>query len=438
MRIIIKKISNAFKQWNFPVHWMLGVFAVLDIFLFRYYNTTDFERTYSYTYAPFIELITVVILLLINLVFLVNIISFFFSVIYVHNILKRDTNLYFKFNTQDNKNTLELNLPIWVKPIFGHIKVGIEFENDTLNTQLFDVYNLPTRILIPLNHINNYKLKSLQLYQIDMLYFFKVKRQWLFDQSITQYPVEIEDFNYIMSTRKYMRSEEQHSDIKNKSLGEWLNFKDYENGDDVKRILWKVYAKNKSLVVRHQENFTFDNAESHIYIAFHVKHFDKVWGNVYTQQYALDMYKNVVWNLAAALRSADSRQIFHLPSFQDIATIDDFKEKLVAQTWVHNDHWAILQKSVTLVIPDTMDYNALETILEEASGQISHVVVIESIQASSSSILLVWMKKLLFKNHLFNDDQRLHFHSSGIIANKERILGYLNRQDLDVEIIKLA
>src|SRR5690606_33123022 len=35
--------------------------------------------------------------------------------------------------------------------------------------------------------------------------------------------------------------------------GEFLNYKDFESGDDVRRVVWKLYAKYRELVVRIPE-----------------------------------------------------------------------------------------------------------------------------------------------------------------------------------------
>ena len=37
--------------------------------------------------------------------------------------------------------------------------------------------------------------------------------------------------------------------------GEWLNYKNYEASDDPRRIVWKIYAKNKELVIKTPEIF---------------------------------------------------------------------------------------------------------------------------------------------------------------------------------------
>jgi len=45
--------------------------------------------------------------------------------------------------------------------------------------------------------------------------------------------------------------------------GEYLNYKDFESGDDVRRIVWKVYARTGQLVVRIPE--IMDPYASHVY-----------------------------------------------------------------------------------------------------------------------------------------------------------------------------
>jgi len=85
--------------------------------------------------------------------------------------------------------------------------------------------------------------------------------------------------------------------------GEYLNYKDFESGDDVRRIVWKVYAKNRELVVRVPE--IFDPYASHIYFyaSFHsdlaVKHH-----NAFTAE-MLNYYKNRVWTAFETLNGKE-------------------------------------------------------------------------------------------------------------------------------------
>jgi hypothetical protein len=46
--------------------------------------------------------------------------------------------------------------------------------------------------------------------------------------------------------------------------GEFLSYKDFESGDDIRRIVWKIYARSGELVVRVPE--TRDPYASHVYI----------------------------------------------------------------------------------------------------------------------------------------------------------------------------
>ena len=61
--------------------------------------------------------------------------------------------------------------------------------------------------------------------------------------------------------------------------GELLNYKNFETNDDVRRIVWKIYAKNKELVVRIPE--TNDPYASHIY--FYASFYNAISNDVYEE-----------------------------------------------------------------------------------------------------------------------------------------------------------
>src|SRR6185312_7478147 len=77
--------------------------------------------------------------------------------------------------------------------------------------------------------------------------------------------------------------------------GELLNYKNFENNDDIRRIVWKIYAKNKELVVRIPE--TNDPYASHIY--FYASFYNAISNDVYEEfnEVFLDNFKTAIWNI---------------------------------------------------------------------------------------------------------------------------------------------
>ena len=78
--------------------------------------------------------------------------------------------------------------------------------------------------------------------------------------------------------------------------GDLFNYKDFEAGDDVRRIVWKVFAKNRSLVVRIPERLEPYASHLYFYASFYsIKNSN--WLNERFLQAMLNNYKNSIWSI---------------------------------------------------------------------------------------------------------------------------------------------
>ncbi len=62
-------------------------------------------------------------------------------------------------------------------------------------------------------------------------------------------PAENTDWLY----SKHPEREEEHTPHMQRRAGDWLHLKSFEPGDDVRRIVWTLYARHKALMVRWQD-----------------------------------------------------------------------------------------------------------------------------------------------------------------------------------------
>lgn len=190
-----------------------------------------------------------------------------------------------------------------LRPLLGYIRIRLRY--DTMHySKKFDVISRNTGKLInttlegvyhwDLPEIREYRIEQVLIYFEDFFQFFSFavglpannsfytppKTQSLSD--ITTFPRKTED--------QTVRIEELK-----KIEGEYINYKNFENSDDVRRIVWKIYAKNKELVVRIPE--ILDPYASHIYFypSFYSKF--KTGGNAVLEVPFLNYYKTVCWSL---------------------------------------------------------------------------------------------------------------------------------------------
>jgi hypothetical protein len=115
-------------------------------------------------------------------------------------------------------------------------------------------------------------------------------------------------------------------DVPKRVEGEYINYKEFESGDNIRRIVWKIYAKSGQLVVRIPE--TRDPYASHLY--FYSSYFQDVGlqGGIFDQE-LLNVYKDKIRNLLEALER--NGYDVNLPSDQEIpklAGVSDKKNEL--------------------------------------------------------------------------------------------------------------
>ncbi len=124
-------------------------------------------------------------------------------------------------------------------------------------------------------------------------------------------------------------------DTLRKVQGEYLNYKDFESGDDVRRVVWKVYARSRDLVVRIPE--IYDPYASHIYFyaSFHAG-----WINDQVDGFAAEMlnfYKNKVWTAFETL-SHQEVEIRYI-SDQYAGEIDTLSDKEAVRRVISRSAW---------------------------------------------------------------------------------------------------
>jgi hypothetical protein len=117
--------------------------------------------------------------------------------------------------------------------------------------------------------------------------------------------------------------EQKHRiEIPRRVEGEYVNYKEFETGDNIQRIVWKIYAKSGQLVVRIPE--TKDPYASHLYLyASYFHGFGSSGGAFETE--LLNVYKDQLRNLYEALlkNGYDVR----LPHDQEIPKLAGVSEK---------------------------------------------------------------------------------------------------------------
>jgi hypothetical protein len=191
------------------------------------------------------------------------------------------------------------------RPILGFVK-GRLYYDDNVMTETFALLTnkrLPrsfrrtaiagkSRLYLP--DIKEYELKGGFVYFQDMLHIFSLAVSQPISGHFYQPPVLSKGPDHEVSPKKTENLDVRIDQLRRVD-GEYLNYKDFESGDDVRRIVWKVYAKNRDLVVRVPELFEPYASHLYMYASFYSGGI-KGTGNAYAAE-MLNYYKNCVWTI---------------------------------------------------------------------------------------------------------------------------------------------
>lgn len=206
-------------------------------------------------------------------------------------------------SSEGSSQTISLYLHPVLQPALGYIRIRLNYDQThfsnkfnlvkqgkikLLNTTLEGIYKWE------LPEIREYRIEKVIIYFEDFFQFFSFATP-VYTVNSFYAPPQSQELNRVDAFPR--KTEEQSIRIEElkKIEGEYINYKNFESSDDVRRIVWKIYAKNKELVIRIPE--ILDPYASHIY--FYASFFSKfkVDGNEIIDGPFLNYYKTIGWSL---------------------------------------------------------------------------------------------------------------------------------------------
>jgi len=297
------------------------------------------------------------------------------------------------------------------RPILGFIKGRLYYDDNVMTDRFALLTNKrkaqslrraaitgKSRLYLP--DIKEYDLKGGFIYFEDMLHIFSLAAAQPISGHFYQPPV----INGHHDAEVYPKKTE-NMDVRIEQMrrveGEYLNYKDFESGDDVRRIVWKVYAKNRELVVRVPE--MFEPYASHLY--FHVSFYAAVkrhWLNEGYVKEMLNYYKNCAWTIYDTL-SKKEWEMRYIPD-QSFTLPDQLTEEEQTARILSNSTWQTdkpLQQyfnpktGAVLCISSLIDSKELQELLERCDAStVVYFVKVSGILGSFAP--LTWLRRLIF------------------------------------------
>ncbi|HRO43116.1 MAG TPA: DUF58 domain-containing protein, partial [Flavipsychrobacter sp.] len=183
--------------------------------------------------------------------------------------------------------------------------------------------------------------------------------------------------------------------------GEYLSYKDFEAGDDVRRIVWKVYAKNRDLVVRMPEMFEPYASHLYFYASFHAAVKSQWLGEGFLKE-MLNYYKNNVWTVYDTLSRKDWEMRF-VPD-QSFNMPEHLEASERSACIISNSSWQTenslagyfsTKRGAVLCISSLTDPEELRNLLDQCDAA-TVVYFVKCSQVFRHFVAWHWLKRLIF------------------------------------------
>ena len=333
-----------------------------------------------------------------------------------------------------------------LKPFLGFVKLRLQYDGKNFSDK-FALAELKHNRLISLNYegdyawqlpeIKEYHIEKLILYFEDLFQFFSFTVSLPVQDYFHTHPFSpsVEDFS--ISPRKTEETTTRIEELK-KVEGEYLNYKNFEDNDDVRRIVWKIYAKNKDLVVRIPEILDPYASHAHMYVSF-FNNFE-ITGNATAEIFFLNYYKSVVWAAYQKL----GKEGFDVKYIADQQTPNRHftEQQQQIQYTITTSNWqkekdlktfANMKDASVIVLSSLCNANDAEELFNNRVGGTVFVFVrlTKSLQHSYLASLLQWLFIQQEKNdiEMYKTNWRLSLLRSKVVQNEKKLESIFAKHD---------
>ncbi|MBL7719470.1 MAG: DUF58 domain-containing protein [Flavipsychrobacter sp.] len=418
--MISKQLRWKIKYWlqyfPFTLNTLLCTLAVYFAYKLLYRPPNPKKIEYN-AFQPFIILMAKMALWFVAGVILLSLLSTLASWIYYLYLSQKEKHrLQVDFtldSVKGKKNKLFLSAQIEgaYRPLLGFVKGRLFYDNYEMTDRFTLLSNRwkekswglaaitgKSRLLLP--DIKEYQLNGGFVYFQDMLHIFSLAVAQPVKGHFYQPPVLAED-----DDREVYPKKTEQMDVRIEQMrrveGELLNYKDFEAGDDVRRIVWKVYAKNRELVVRTPEMFEPYASHLYFYASFHAAVKGSWLGEGYMKE-MLNYYKNYVWTAYDTL-SRKEWEMRYIPD-QNLTVPEQLGEAEKSARIISNSNWHTDQsvamyfkprQGAVLCISSLVEPEELKNILSQCDSS-TVVYFVRVSRVFRSFVAWHWLKRAIF------------------------------------------
>jgi hypothetical protein len=187
-------------------------------------------------------------------------------------------------------------------PFAGMLKAGLTFDKD--HEALIVLKKQKNRIAfgkkeLSLPNIQSYDLDKVTLFFQDIFRMFSFKVEFKHKVSIVVLPISDADIDLSNVSSTSDKNDIRTNTVQRKE-GEFLHFKHFESSDDIRRIVWSVYAKTKELIVRTIELHSMYASRIDLYASF-CNNYQNILNKTVSDAF-LNHYKTNIWEVYLSLK----------------------------------------------------------------------------------------------------------------------------------------
>ncbi len=385
-RFILRRIG-----FYIPFTWYFVLFCVAGIIGYQWLQSQAGipDSAYKDIFALLLRFAILFVISIFSVALLTVLISFLFF-----SWKKRKTGIDFRITTPSRedsaqpKQTVAFYIHPVLKPLLGFVKVRLKYDSIHFSEKFLIVKRADKKVFsTTINGVYNWQLPEIKEYRIDkaIIYFedffqfFSIAITINASNSFHTQPATRSSKMIKAFPRKTEETSTRIEELK-KVEGELINYKNFESNDDVRRIVWKIYAKNKELVVRIPE--ILDPYASHMYLYPSFFTSLNVQGNEVVEIPFLNHYKTVIWSVYKQLLQK-GYEVKYIPD-QDVSQTqmesaeEQVKYSISVSRWqteLELRDYVKTRDASVIVISSLSDVAQVQELIEAHGSEISFIFI---------------------------------------------------------------
>jgi len=342
------------------------------------------------------------------------------------------------------------------RPWLGVVRVRLLYDDGLLTSKLTLLGNerekgrffrkgILGKQALQLPDIKTYQLQGSFVFFEDMLHLFSLAsflpQTGHFFQAPRAHRAAIEEQQPQQATQADVRVETSRL-----TPGDYVHYKDFEGEDDIRRIVWQVYAKSRSLVVRIPERRDFYASHLSFYASFHTGWPPEQLHHAFAAE-MLNYYKNCIWTAVSVLLKKDVPLKFIPDQPFETAQVEQQGRRIQMQLsyayWHRDmglDDYFPARKGGVICLSSFNDPEAIRRLLE-TSGRETMVYFVPLSRAFRHWVSWGWLKRIFVKAPL---DRKKRIRSRWpfsplryrLLKREKSILALLKEYDVRSGILK--